>query len=120
VGGVTTPNLLEVAKRILPHLREAAEPYVGYGFFPGGDPRNFSPDPDCSEPEERANWERDCKLFEENGQPQSAAGQWVSENMHITFGKYGLGSYTIPNPEMEQLLTALKSAIAEAEGQVES
>ena len=78
----------------------------GYGAFPGGDPRCFTPDHECSTPEEQEAWELACsswKAAEENGQLPPASpsahettslqdGGWV----HVTRVRFGLGVYSIP------------------------
>lgn len=37
----------------------------GYGFFHGGDPRNFFPDGECCSPQEIENHKRACELWDE-------------------------------------------------------
>jgi len=70
----------------------------GYGFFPGGDPRDFDPDPECSTEEEREAHRVACANFKAvlGGVPashvQNAAG-WA------TLIRFGLGVYTIRCPE---------------------
>ncbi len=47
-----------VDKYACPHPQKEVE----YGSFTGGDPRKFTPDPDCATPEEIANHKRACGL----------------------------------------------------------
>lgn len=67
----------------------------GYGFFPGGDPRNFSPDPECSTPEERENHRLACDEWEKNGTPTApdACSLLTGGEPRVAFG---LGVYTYP------------------------
>lgn len=78
----------------------------GYGAFPGGDPRRFSPDPECSDPGERDAWRLACDAWakaEKAGEPAPGSapahettplpdGGWV----HVTRTRFGLGVYSIP------------------------
>lgn len=40
------------------------EPEITYGPFPGGDPRNFTPDEECCTPVEIAAWKAACAEWE--------------------------------------------------------
>jgi hypothetical protein len=53
-----------------------------YGLFPGGDPRKFIPDPECSTEQERKNHCRDCIAYTKNPKTKLIGG-------------YGLGTYEI-------------------------
>ena len=46
-------KLLAAMKAARPFVLRAATPETSYGGFYGGDPRNFSPDPECSTETER-------------------------------------------------------------------
>lgn len=59
-----------------------------YGFFPGGDPNNFTPDPECCTEEEYQQWKEDCK---KNMEQESA--HVYGPGYHATVSKYGLGTY---------------------------
>lgn len=101
-------------EQAVPILQEASQPYNGYGYFPGGDPRNFFPDPECSTDKEREDHKAACDAWDaqQKSEPESPAGEWTG-NIHLLHGKYGLGSYSIP-PEakyaeaLEAALVALK------------
>lgn len=63
----------------------------GYGFFPGGDPRDFTPDGDATE-EELANHKAACTAWdggEHLSRPDCAHG----EGFVITTCQFGLGTY---------------------------
>lgn len=84
------------------------EPLVhhGYGFFHGGDPRDFHPDVECCSEEEIENHRKACELWntaESNGQtpnPEECPSGWVYDDdgnatCHVLLSPYGIGSYTI-------------------------
>lgn len=66
-----------------------------YGFFPGGDPREFSPDHESSTDEERARHKADCEAWDRGERPTVPVSGWVSESVHVTRSAYGLGTYTV-------------------------
>ena len=49
-------------RELLYDLRRSCED-TGYGFFPGGDPNDFTPDPECSTEEERARHKEACAAW---------------------------------------------------------
>jgi len=65
----------------------------GYGFFPGGDPRKFTPDPECSTELEQENHRKACYLWDKGETPLADTGGWVTPNMHVTKAPFGLGTY---------------------------
>lgn len=94
------------ADHMIPHE------HGGYGFFPGGDPRCFSPDSEESgtTPEEHAAWVAACKAWDaadaagkklaaENG---SCSLETVEHPEHgpvtaiVTRARFGLGGYSYP------------------------
>lgn len=93
-----------------------------YGAFPGGDPRGFTPDPDCSTEEERAAHARDCAAMEAGGQalmPPAHSWEHIPEMMtkdgtkvgggfgHVARAVYGLGTYTMRDPDLVEARDAL-------------
>jgi hypothetical protein len=64
----------------------------GYGFFPGGDPRLFEPDPD-STPEELENHRLACEAWNRGECTSAPDGQWVGK-VHLLRCQFGLGSYS--------------------------
>ena len=50
---------------IIPELEQMVEPQQMHGFFHGGDPRNFTPDPESSN-EELARHKAACEAFMED------------------------------------------------------
>ena len=72
---------------------------MGYGFFCGGDPRKFHPDPECSTEAERAKHKADCEAWDRGEMPNvndKAPHFRTDANggvMHVVPSGYGLGSY---------------------------
>jgi hypothetical protein len=67
-----------------------------YGFFPGGDPRDFTPDPECSTDTERAQHKRDCEAWDRGECPNvnAKAPHFKDDTLcHVTPAGYGLGVY---------------------------
>lgn len=85
---------------ILPHE------HGGYGFFPGGDPRCFTPDGEGTTDEERAAWEAACKARDadeaRSPEPGSCSHHQVVEDGKVvgaaivTRARFGLGCYSFP------------------------
>ena len=77
------------------------EPITGYGAFPGGDPRLFDPDPECSTPEEREAHRVACQeadAMEARGEVPSEApahhwGFCAGAGVHVAGSGFGLGVY---------------------------
>lgn len=65
----------------------------GYGFFPGGDPRRFSPDLECCTEEEIASHKAACERWEA-GDATALPGSCIhGDGCIITLSGFGLGSY---------------------------
>lgn len=84
-----------------------------YGHFYGGDPRDFTPDEECSTPEERAAHKRDCEAMEAGGQalmPPTAVWAKLPNGGAVHFHReaYGLGVNKLRDPEMAALLAAFR------------
>lgn len=85
----------------------------GYGAFPGGDPRDFTPDEDGQTPEEREAYARACEAAAAGAPSAPAAHAWlVAEEAvklaggfdsmtigggaaHVAFTRFGLGTYRL-------------------------
>lgn len=63
-----------------------------YGFFPGGDPRDFTPDMECSTPQEIALHKEDCAAWDLGDRPRRPGCEWA-DGKHIVRAPYGIGSY---------------------------
>ncbi len=73
-----------------------------YGAFPGGDPRDFTPDPECSTDAEREAHRRACAIWDAGAQfgPEEPAHRWLTDEQgrlvgHVARCKYGLGTYFV-------------------------
>lgn len=116
--GVRT--LRRALKLAYPYLRDAAEPHVGYGGFHGGDPRNFTPDPECSTEAERAAHRAACERWDriqaggEQPTPEpDTHSLYAAEGMtlHVARAGYGLGTYVIHDEKAERALRAVAAAL---------
>jgi hypothetical protein len=86
----------------------------GYGHFPGGDPRDFDPDPECSTEEERAAHKRDCEAMNAGGQalmpPTAVWGSAEGMGFHYHRAAYGLGGYVMRDEEWTRIRDEMKAA----------
>lgn len=87
------------------------ETLYGYGSFPGGDPRDFTPDPECSTDEERKRHADDCAAWEAGQRPtvKTSGLEFVEAGTYkhrdgspnragyafVERAAYGLGTYQI-------------------------
>lgn len=76
---------------------------VGYGFFCGGDPRRFSPDPECSTAEEQEAHRLACEAWERGERTD------VNTGCRAAVG-FGLGSYTHSDEDAAELLARVQAA----------
>lgn len=73
----------------------------GYGFFPGGDPHQFSPDPECSTEAERAYHAAACEEWKRTGKFTERPTEFVSALIingsvaEVHCAGFGLGSYQL-------------------------
>lgn len=109
-----TETLGELRELLFDIRREAQD--TGYGFFVGGDPRSFSPDYESCTPEEVERWRADCALAERGERTA------VPPGCHASQPGYGVGTYTIENPQaadwaerLERFIAQLDSVAAETE-----
>jgi hypothetical protein len=72
-----------------------------YGCVHGGDPREFSPDPECSTEAERLRHKEHCAAWDRGEQTEVPVSGWVDENTHVTRSAYGLGTYYLDFDEDE-------------------
>lgn len=102
---------IDALRAIADRVRLEAES-VTYGWFPGGDPREFSPDPESSTDAELARHRADCEAWEA-GEGVDRGGPHVplGDIGHLTLSAYGLGSYTWRDPVLLQLANDLDAWI---------
>lgn len=119
------PDLHALCTELLPMVEDMAAEQLGYGFFPGGDPRLFIPDEQCATEEEIANHQAACEAMERGeAVDQSPAGETLRSESgeylgHITFSKFGLGTYRYQDPEAVALLGKIRGVLAKANGEVQ-
>lgn len=101
------------------YLLAAATPTVTYGYFHGGDPRNFFPDPECCTAEEMAKhkaaceeWERGEKTEHERHHHKAETLPDGREVIASYAGAFGLGTYSIRDEEAEDVLDQVCAALA--------
>lgn len=77
---------------------------TGYGFFCGGDPRNFYPDGESCSEQEIANHRAACALWDEaenrgeTPEPEKCPSGWMFDKdgrpvVHVLRAPYGIGTY---------------------------
>lgn len=81
----------------------------GYGHFPGGDPRTFTPDSD-SMPDELEAHRLACEAWERGDTSGGHAAGQPFDGGILTFTRYGLGSYAFADEEMVELAKSLREA----------
>lgn len=70
---------------------------ITYGYFLGGDPRNFTPDVECCTPEELAAHKAACEAWDRGARPDPGGPHQPlfkdgKEIGHITIAHYGIGT----------------------------
>ncbi len=66
----------------------------GYGFFPGGDPRNFTPDTECCSPDEIERHRLACEAWDRGDEEAIASGCVVlPDGGIVNISTFGLGVY---------------------------
>lgn len=111
---------LEAALRaVAAELRASADALgSGYGNFPGGDPREFTPDEECSTHEEREAHRLACEAWNRGEhKPVDAACQPLVSGDgkyagHVTFSRFGLGSYTYRDEDTERVIGVANDALS--------
>jgi hypothetical protein len=103
------------------YLRRCANPEVTYGYFPGGDPRDFTPDEESCRPDEIARWKEACAAWERGEKPDPGGPHIPLEGGcgHITMAYYGIGTYSIRDADAEDVLDQIDAALAALTGSTE-
>ena len=112
--GIYLDETLADLRTLLDDVRRQASD-VGYGFFPGGDPRAFVPDPDASTEAEREAHRIDCERAERGEGPLTKTGHEIQGAAMVHFSGYGLGTYTMEDPAMQDVAERLERAIDQLE-----
>ena len=75
-------TLLEFARKALPMVEDYFTPT--YGVFQGGDPRNFTPDPECSTEAERQRHQEACTKWQWEAGELKSPPPWESDCLHVS------------------------------------
>lgn len=88
-----------------------------YGYYPGGDPRKFSPDAEVSFPEQIEKHRQSCKTWDKREsegkmpEPEEGSGKWDSKTGAWTDDSpYGIGVYTIVADQFFELAEVLEGS----------
>lgn len=102
-------------ERALPFVESAAQEDTVYGFFHGGDPRKFSPDPEASTEVEREAHKQACAAFDENKPLPGCCEHHFNDKgelaMIVTKAPFGLGVSVYQDEDAVEAANALKSAL---------
>lgn len=100
------------------YLRECANPHPTYGYYNGGDPRDFSPDPECCTETELAAHKAACEAWERGERPESEKHRHeVLQRGETTViasyaGAFGMGVYSIRDEDAEDVLDQVEAALS--------
>ena len=112
-GEVTITLPRDLATALLERAREEAA-FQSYGYFAGGDPRDFVCDPECSTDDDRAAHASACEAWNRGDAvvcpPSESTTIEGGTITHTTRAGYGLGTQTYRDP----LWAALAGRLAEA------
>lgn len=100
------------------YLRGQENDRTAYGFYPGGDPRDFSPDEESCTAEELAAHKAACESWERGNRPEYPAHYHSAENvggkvvMTSHAGSFGIGVYTMRDEDADDVLEQIDAALA--------
>lgn len=100
------------------YLRAGMQDSVTYGFFPGGDPRDFTPDPECCTEAELAAHKQACEEWERGDRKEyerhrHEATEQDGKVMIASYaGAFGLGTYSTRDDAADDVLEQLDAALA--------
>ncbi len=108
------------------YLREVAGPHPMYGYFNGGDPRDFSPDEECCTPEELAAHKAACEAWNRGERPVSEAHhhkvvEYQGKPAIASYaGAFGMGVSSCRDEDAEDVIDQIEAALAALSGSEES
>lgn len=131
----------DLLRDVLPYIEPCVEEQQSYGYFLShfvdGDPRAFSPDPECSTEEERAQHRADCEAWDRGERPVHSVMQAIDPERsiakqvkgadsavlvrdaegnvtggHVHRAGYGLGVTTFRDEEAVALLARITARLA--------
>jgi hypothetical protein len=85
--------LLDFAREYVDWADEMAQP--SYGVFHGGDPNNFTPDPERSTGAERETHRLACEAWNQGETPEIPGCEWLvngKAQIHLMRAPFGLGT----------------------------
>jgi hypothetical protein len=100
------------------YLRVCANPDVTYGYFHGGDPRDFCPDPEVCTPEELAAHKAACEAWERGERPEldvhrHEVVEYKGKPALASYaGAFGMGTYQYRDEDAEDVLEQIEAALA--------
>lgn len=114
------PGIVELLESVCGYLEGAAE-FPQYGFFSGGDPRDFTPDHDSCSPEEIANHKAAVEAVERNKVPLGNLSEWLESDdgknvMHLLRAPFGIGTCVYRDKHATRALRRARAALALARG----
>lgn len=112
-----TVETVDMLRGIAEELRSRQGDEVYYGGFRGGDPNNFSPDPECSTEEERAAHAEACKRWDAGEcdfLPDSCLMSRATFGKDAKFNSFGLGMVTMRRGDVDELADELDRWIDKA------
>ncbi len=75
---------------------------IGYGFFPGGDPRNFTPDEELCTPQEIEAHRSACEAMDKGGVIDAPSGCIILPGgVFLNISRFGMGTYSIDDDDDE-------------------
>lgn len=116
---LTLPD--DVAQAVYDLARDFAE-HESYGQFLGGDPRTFTPDPECSTPEERAAHKAACDAYDRSEREPTevvsvaAAGK---ATVLTHYRNFGLGTNVLREPRYKAFCEAVDAARVAGHGSLD-
>lgn len=102
---------LHELNELLGDIRRGAEE-MGYGFFPGGDPNDFTPDPECSTAEEQERHREACAAYRSGKGNPHPAPHCATMNGGVAAKGFGLGTYTYRDEQAADWAERLERCIA--------
>ena len=102
---------LSELRDLLADIRMASQD-TGYGFFCGGDPNDFHPDPESSTDEERARHAEACKAWNERGVNPNPAPHCAFMSDGVSPPGFGLGTYVMRDEKAEDWAERLDRCLA--------
>lgn len=105
-------RLTAVLERAREYVAAAAAPEESYGAGAGCDPREFTPDPECSTEEERARHAADCEKAVRGEPIDTLTGCHVEGAALVNYQGWGLGTYVYHDEEAGRALADLDDALA--------